>query len=166
MRSHEIPEKVSQLIERASVDVHRDESEHGWNPSDLPEPIATTWAVLAAQGIIDNGGLQYFFENNWPESVSYAFFSNAYRTIGASEAADCIDKAASLFPSSHPESDLEMRRNFMEKMEEKGRQNSPFYPLSIRLLDLGGGTMIALSDFIRAHENRFPSLKRSWWKFW
>jgi hypothetical protein len=88
MRSHEIPNKISQLIERATVDVHRDEVAQNWNPLDLPEPLATTWAVVTSQGVIDNGGLQYFFENDWPASVTYSVFSDAYRTIGGIEAAD------------------------------------------------------------------------------
>src|SRR5262245_43487107 len=55
-------------------------------------------AVSSAQGVIDNGGLAYFFEEDWPGQPSYSLFSDAYRRIGADAAARFLDAAAALFP--------------------------------------------------------------------
>jgi hypothetical protein len=42
----------------------------------------TILMVHGAQGVLDNGGLQYFFESDWPERPAYSSFSDAYRRVG------------------------------------------------------------------------------------
>ena len=54
----------------------------------LSEPHRTVVVIHAAQGIIDNGGLIYFFESDWPGTPPYSVFSDAYRRIGKTDAAD------------------------------------------------------------------------------
>jgi Domain of unknown function (DUF4375) len=158
MRSHEIPDDVFQLLERASRDVHRDENREDWDPLSQAEPLVTVWAIYQAQGVIDNGGLQYFFENDWPRNPPYSVFIGAYRAVGANEAADCLEEAVRLFPRVDPEADLEMRRDFMDSMTERfGKRKSPFDQLAVRLLNLGGKTMIGLADYVQKHREHFPS---------
>src|SRR3954462_213387 len=105
MRTHEIPSEISNIVDWASKDVYRDQKLPSWSAYQLKEPLLTVWAVEQAQGIIDNGGFQYFFENDWPENPEYSLFVDAFRRIGAAEAADCIQDAASMFPSSTPQLD-------------------------------------------------------------
>ena len=148
MRSHEIARDDFDLIEKALLIVHRDQEKATWSPLRLPTKFSVVWAVTQAQGTIDNGGLQYFFENDWPGNPSYSFFSNALKVIGALEAANTIDAAVAMFPSNQPETDLELRRNVMEIAEQNGRKQSPFYQLSSKLIELGGETMMSLAAYI------------------
>ena len=90
----------------------------GEDPSRLNEADQTVVAVYGAQGVIDNGGLKYFFENNWPGTPPYALFTNAYRRIGAVEVADLLDQAASRFPFPEPHKHQERRREFMAALDE------------------------------------------------
>jgi hypothetical protein len=72
--------------------------------------------VHSAQGIIDNGGLQYFFECNWEGNPPYSSFVDAYRTIGAKEAADALERAAGLFGFPNPHLDAARRSTRMEEL--------------------------------------------------
>ena len=75
----------------------------------LPEPLRVVAIVCSAQGVIDNGGLRYFFENDWPRQPPYAQFVDAYRAIGAGADAEAIAAAAALFPFPDPERDRDRR---------------------------------------------------------
>jgi hypothetical protein len=90
------------------------EDVHG-NVDDLEEPYRTIVRICSAQGIIDNGGLIYFFEADWPGNPPYSDFADAYRRIGRSEAADSIEFAAASFGIPFPERNKEFRNEFMEK---------------------------------------------------
>jgi hypothetical protein len=114
--------------------------------------------VEQAQGIIDNGGFQYFFENDWPENPEYAVFVDAFRRIGATEAGDCVQDAASMFPSSAPHLDCDMRREYMDLLRAKeGVDESVMDKLGYRVMDLGGDTMIRLASYVRSHLDSFPT---------
>jgi hypothetical protein len=161
MRSHEIPKEVMAFLEAASQDVYRDQDSDSWSPYRLREPLLTAWAVEQAQGIIDNGGFQYFFENDWPENPEYAVFVQAFRRIGAVEAADCIQDAVSMFPPSAPHLDCDMRRDYMDLLREKeGVEESVMDKLGYRVMDLGGDTMIRLASYVRTHFDSFPTARK------
>ncbi len=81
----------------------------------LAEPYRTIVLVYSAQGTIDNGGLFYFFESDWPGNPPYSLFADAYRRIGRMEAGDSIDYAAKTFGIPFPEKDKEFRNAFIEK---------------------------------------------------
>jgi hypothetical protein len=66
----------------------------------LPRPRQVFAIIYSAQGIIDNGGFQYLFESDWPNKPPYTMFSDAYREVGATDVADWLDQAASMFPFS------------------------------------------------------------------
>ena len=88
-------------------------------PSHLKIAIQTVIAVYPAQGIIDNGSFQYFFESDFPQTPPYSFFSDAYRRIGAEQAANNIDKAVELFGFSDPHLNIEKRGVFLDqRMDE------------------------------------------------
>ena len=65
MRSFEIPDSTSDVIDWGSEDVYRDQDSPAWSSYNRGEHLLTVWAVEQAQGIIDNGGFQYFFENDF-----------------------------------------------------------------------------------------------------
>lgn len=162
MRSFEIPDDSSKMIGWASKDVHRDEASPSWSPYNLGEQLLTVWAIEQAQGVIDNGGFQYFFENDWPENPPYSLFVNAFRRIGAHEAADCIQEAVEMFPSTSPHEDHQMRRDYMDSLQAKeGGQNSIIDRLGDRIIDLGGDTFVRLAQYISAHINSFPTAKQN-----
>ena len=69
---------------------------------NLPEPMRTVVIVHAAQGIIDNGGLEYFFERDFRQNPPYSTFVEAFRRIGADDVAKCIEESANMFPFPHP----------------------------------------------------------------
>ncbi|MEZ6080273.1 MAG: hypothetical protein R3C56_32770 [Pirellulaceae bacterium] len=87
----------------------------GGNIEDLGEPYRTVVTIYAAQGVIDNGGLFYFFESDWPNNPPYSLFADAYRRIGRKEAGDAIDYAAWTFGIPFPERNKDFRNKFMEK---------------------------------------------------
>ena len=79
--------------------------------------MRTVVLVIAAEGVIDNGGLRLFFENDWPDHPPYSTFSAAFRTIGADDLADAIETAAALFPGTEPERDTAARLSFLATPE-------------------------------------------------
>ena len=81
----------------------------------LAEPHKTISIVESAQGIIDNGGLRYFFTNDWPHKPPYSVFADAYEKIGRIEAANALRQAAGSFDIEQPEHHIEIRRDFLEK---------------------------------------------------
>jgi hypothetical protein len=80
--------------------------------TSLSEPLLTLIVVESAQGLIDNGGLTYFFEEDFPGRPPFTIFSEAYRRIGALSAATCLDQATSLFPAAFLY-DADARRRYM-----------------------------------------------------
>lgn len=76
--------------------------------------LAIFHRIQVAQGIIDNGGLVYFFENNWIGFPPYSDFVFSYQAIGCDAAAKCIEQAANSFPFADPELHCEKRRKFMK----------------------------------------------------
>jgi hypothetical protein len=162
MRSFEIPKYESQVIDWASEDVHRNADSPSWSPYSRGEQFQTVWAVEQAQGVIDNGGLQYFFENDWPENPPYALFIDAFRRIGAQQAADCIQDAVEMFPSKSPHLDYQMRRDYMDSLRAKeGDEESVVDKLGGRIIDLGGDTFIRLARYVLDHVDSFPTAKRN-----
>jgi hypothetical protein len=85
----------------------------------LPRAIRTVAIVQSAQGIIDNGGLQYFFESDFPNQPPYTIFVDAYREIGASAEADALGSAVALFPFAQPHKDKAGRDSFLERLHEQ-----------------------------------------------
>lgn len=92
-------------------------SEVGGNPLQLSEPFRTVVLVDTAKGIIDNGGIKYFFESDFPFKLEYSVFSSAFRNIGLDEVADGIDHAVAKFPFANPHLYAAKRNEFMSTVE-------------------------------------------------
>ena len=82
--------------------------------------------VLAAQGVIDNGGYRYFFGADWPGNPPYSLFIDAYRAIGCGEQARELERVVGTFPFGDPHLHKGKRKWFMrtnydqEKFEVRG----------------------------------------------
>ncbi|MGE0710624.1 MAG: DUF4375 domain-containing protein [Planctomycetota bacterium] len=117
-------------------------------PLLLDRDLFTVWAVYSFQGVIDNGGFEFFFERDWPEGVSYAAFRNALRAIGAHEVADKLQAAENLFPFPAPERHLESRREFLAGPDSSEALRS-LEKLSVEAIREGPFTYHKLSQFVR-----------------
>jgi hypothetical protein len=87
----------------------------GGDVAALAQPLQTLLLVESAQSMIDNGGLAYFFEYDFPNHPPYDLFVAAYRRIGAASAAECIEQSVGLFPFAEPELFAELRVLWLEK---------------------------------------------------
>ncbi len=109
-----------------------------------------------------NGGFQFFFENDWPGQPSYSIFSGAFREIGSTRAAECLEQAVSDFPSELPHLDREIRRKRMAETSKAVPEGS------YSLIDRLGGELIeleeenyrALATYIQSKSEHFPSVAK------
>jgi hypothetical protein len=85
----------------------------------LSVPLQTLVAIYSAQGIVDNGGFQYFFESDWKSPVPYSFFADAYRRIGAADIAECYERAAAIFTFADPHLHEQARNDFMDQLDRQ-----------------------------------------------
>jgi hypothetical protein len=104
-------------------------NEHGGQLSALPEARRAFILVYAAQGEIDNGGLENFFESPWPSRPPYGAFVEAYRAIGALGEAACLEVAIGLFTVAEPHLEDDRRVEELGRLVAAGR----FLPLDERL---------------------------------
>jgi hypothetical protein len=105
-----MPEKS--FLDRAADHAFAELKRVGGDPARLPVPLQTVVLIYSAQGVIDNGGFEYFFGMDFDLTPPYSLISNAYRRID--EAADCIDRAVELFPFENPHLFKGKRNEFME----------------------------------------------------
>jgi hypothetical protein len=82
---------------------------------ELKEPYKTVAIISSTQGVIDNGGLSYFFENDWPGNPDYSVFIEAYKNIGIIQGALTLSKAVSSFPFQEPHKNLKGRNSYIEE---------------------------------------------------
>ncbi len=95
----------------------------------LKPELQTFIRVDSGQAIIDNGGLQYFFESNWEGTPPYSVFVDAYRKIGARKCADMLQRAVNLFGFENPHLDAERRQARMEELWEDPSEEFADYDL-------------------------------------
>lgn len=84
----------------------------------LEEPYKTVAIIFSAQGVMDNGGMVYFFENDWPNNPPYSIFADAYERIGRAEAAQVIRDAVGTFGVANPEFNKTARKEYMKSNQE------------------------------------------------
>jgi hypothetical protein len=124
----------------------------GGDLDQLPVPLQTLLIVESAQGIIDSGGLEYFYEADFPNNPPYASFVEAYRRIGAEEAASCIEASSLMFPFDEPHLFAPLREVWLEKFR-MGHEPA-FARLSQRICgDESVWTLLA--DYVEAHRGAF-----------
>lgn len=106
------------LLDRASEYAFARLEEAGGDLRQLAEPVQTVVAVYTAQGIIDNGGLEYFYESNFPGNPDYSFFVDAFRRIGAESVASCIEDSSRLFPFPQPQLHEAKRQQWLDGVKD------------------------------------------------
>jgi hypothetical protein len=94
----------------------------------LAEPVQTLVLVDSSQGIIDNGGLEYLFENDFPGNAPYSLLVEAFRRVGAEAVASCIEKSSLMFPFAQPHLFPVKRQHWMDSI--KGDDTHEFARLS------------------------------------
>lgn len=129
-------------IEQIWPFVQRELDRVGGDPGCLPLPVRTVWLVASAQGQIDSGGFRSFFEAGFPGDPPYFVFVEAYRRIGAEEAAACLEKAAAVFPFRNPHRYGNWRARFLSSLGE-------------------GHPFILIGDLLRGNRDVWKSL----WKY-
>ncbi len=125
------------------------------DPANLAPPIQTVVLVHTAQGIIDNGGLQYFFESDFPRKPPYSIFVDAYRAIGANEEADALADAVKLFPFPDPHRFQDQREKFMDPFLDCDPQDNPFEPFTNKLCG-NKNVWRLLEEYVQYHAASFP----------
>jgi hypothetical protein len=125
------------------------------DPDKLAPPIRTVVLVHAAQGIIDNGGLQYFFESDFSGQPPYSIFVSAYRAIGANEEADALANTVKLFPFPDPHRFQDQREKFMEPFLDSDPQGNPFEPFEDKLCG-NRNVWRLLNEYVQHHATSFP----------
>jgi hypothetical protein len=125
-------------------------------PENLPPALRTVIYIHSAQGTIDNGGLQYFFEADFPNTPPYARFIEAYHVIGAEKEAELLAKAVALFPFANPHKFVDRRNEFLDsfKDEEGDTVKSPFDPLTKKLCG-NKNVWACLEKFVTEHADSF-----------
>jgi hypothetical protein len=101
------------IIDYAAGFSEKEFEKYGNDITKCPRVASVVHLVIMAQGVIDNGGLIYFFENNWP-GLTYDQFIDAYNEIGCPISANKIMTAKLSFGLPNVESDVDGRRKFME----------------------------------------------------
>ena len=139
------------LLDRASDYAFKELERIGGDPLKLPVPLQTVVLIYPAQGMVDNGGFRYLFENDFLGNPPYSIFSDAYRRIGAVEAAEYLDRAVAMFPFDQPHLSAERRNEFMDSLDE----SSEFFELGDRVC--GDETVWArLEEYVTKHASVFP----------
>ena len=133
----------------------------GGDPRALPVRERTVIVITTAQGIIDNGGFQYFFESDFPRRPPYSVFIAAYRRIGALRAATCLERAVGMFPFARPHLSQHRRNQFMDSLPRKSR----FFSLGFRVCG-DDSVWSKLDRYIQANQQAFglrsnPALQRT-----
>ena len=116
----------------------------------LPLPLQTLLVVEMAQTLIDSGGLEYFYEADFPNNPAYEVFVQAYRRIGAESAADCIEASAQMFPFAEPHLFEELRQVWLERM----RVDPQFAGLGERIAG-DASVWRKLSQYVRSNSDVF-----------
>lgn len=81
-------------------------------------PVQTVAVIQTAQGIIDNGGFEYFYESDFDGSPPYSFFVEAFRRIGAEAAANRIEASARMFPFTEPHLHETKRQQWLDGVKD------------------------------------------------
>jgi hypothetical protein len=112
MAARRQPDVIAEAFERAVALLHAQEG----NILALPEVAQTVLFVHAARGLIENGGLEYFFEDDFPGQPAYDRFAAAFRTIGAAEAADRLHASMIAFGLDEPHRHCALRRTWLAQL--------------------------------------------------
>ena len=142
------------LQERASEIATAEVKKVGGDVFRLPEAFQTVVVIETAQGIIDNGGLEYFFESDFPNNPPYSFFVDTFRRIGAEGVAHCIEGASRMFPFPDAHLHESKRQRWLDGVKED--ETHEFVRLSRRACG-DESVFRKLADYVEKHRHAFGS---------
>jgi Domain of unknown function (DUF4375) len=128
---------------------------NGRDIARLPDELRTVVRVVSARGVIGNGGMRYFFERDWEGAPAYDEFVAAFRTVGANELADKIERIVQSFDIKDPHLDGARRHvRFCELFDSDPTQVE--FPLS-DLCDILEKTDAALETYVANRRSVFTN---------
>lgn len=120
----------------------------------LPVSVQTVAVIQTAQGIIDNGGFEYFYESDFVGSPPYSFFVETFRRIGADSAASRIEQSSRMFPFADPHLHEKKRQLWLDGV--KRNEAHEFVVLSRKAC--GDSSVFAkLADYVEENRDAFPT---------
>jgi hypothetical protein len=142
------------LLDRAIEYAVRRVEEASGDVFKLPEPIQTVAVVQTAQGIIDNGGFEYFYESDFVGTPPYSFFVEVFRRIGAEAAAERIERTSRMFPFADPHLHEAKRQLWLDEVKET--ESHEFVALSREAC--GDASVFAkLAEYVEQNRSAFPA---------
>ena len=145
---------VGEITVDAALDAAQSRLKAAGKLSLCERPIQVVLIVSTAQGIIDNGGLQYFYESDFADQPAYEEFVQAYRAIGAAEAADLLQRSIELIPFPSPHLHEEKRQLWLDQFREN--EMSEFNRLSEALIG-HAGVFPQLAEYAQLHWQAFAA---------
>jgi Domain of unknown function (DUF4375) len=139
----------------AALKVARTCAEGAGGLRNAPVQIQVALGVATAQGIIDNGGLQYFYEVDFEEQGPYSEFVDAYEHVGASDAASLLARSIQLFPFDSPHLFEAKRQRWLDQIRED--EGHEFHQLSDKLIG-HKGVEPKLKAYMAEHRSYFNAL--------
>ena len=124
----------------------------GGDINSLATPLQTVVVVNSAQGIIDNGGLEYFYESDFDGTPPYSFFVDVYCRIGAESAAVCIESSQRMFPFGEPHRHEKERQLWLDTV--KNNETHEFVRLSRKICG-DEGVWEKLSEYVLTNHDAF-----------
>ena len=119
----------------------------------LSPPLQTLVNVVSAQGIIDNGGFQFFFESDFEGQPPYSDFMDAYREIGAIEEANLMAAAVKMFSFAEPHKFQSRRNEFLDRFQ--GQDHSLFWKYDLIFCESSNKVERLLERYVRKHAAAF-----------
>ena len=145
----------SSPLDRAIAYAYECVNEAHGDVSRLALPIQTVAVIDTAQGIIDNGGLEYFYESDFPGTPPCSFLIEAYRRIGAEAAASCLETSVRMFPFPEPHLHEAKRLQWLEGVRDD--ENHEFVKLSRRICG-DTAVFLKLAEYVEANRDAFKSV--------
>lgn len=119
-----------------------------------PLPVQIALNVATAQGVIDNGGLRYFYEVDFEDQGPYSEFVEAYRGIHAEEVASLLERSIHLFPFESPHLFEAKRQRWLDQIRDD--EDHEFHQLSDKLIG-HKGVEPKLKAYMMVHRSYFDA---------
>jgi hypothetical protein len=143
------------LLERASAYAIAKVQEAQGDVSQLPQPVQTVVVIDTVQGIIDNGGLESFYESDFPGNPPYSFFVETFRRIGAESVASCIEESSRMFPFPDPHLHEVKRQQWLDSV--KRDEAHPFVCLSRQACG-DVSVFCKLAEYVERHRDAYGAV--------
>lgn len=131
--------------------------ENDFDPVTATEPERALIYLVTAYGILGNGGLRYFFENDFEDSVSHQEVITFFSKIGNDNTAEILLKAINLFPDGVVPSDLGERSVLLDNLFNLDKNEEKIEELEKKLFLSMESDMKNLATYIRHNQSEFDS---------